>query len=76
MGNPVIVIPGYLGSRLADSVHGNLVWLDVHGLLNPEITLEALRLDIGDPDRVVAVGILDAVTVLPPFWDPGVYNAL
>ncbi len=76
MGNPVVVIPGYLGSRLADSVHGNLIWLDVHGLLNPEITLEALRLDVGDPDRVVAVGILDEVTVLPPFWDPGVYNAL
>jgi pimeloyl-ACP methyl ester carboxylesterase len=76
MGNPVIVIPGYIGSKLADSVHGNLIWLDVHGILNPDTTLEALRLDIGDPDRVVPVGILDAVTVLPPLWDPGVYNAL
>jgi pimeloyl-ACP methyl ester carboxylesterase len=76
MGNPAVVIPGYLGSKLADAVHGNLVWLDVHGVLNPEITLEALRLDVGDPNRVVPVGILDEVTVLPPFWDPGVYNAL
>jgi pimeloyl-ACP methyl ester carboxylesterase len=76
MGNPVIVIPGYLGSKLADAVHGNLVWLDLHGILNPAVTLEALRLDIGDPDRVVPVGILDEVTVLPPFWDPSVYKSL
>jgi hypothetical protein len=27
MANPAIVIPGYLGSKLADAVHGNLVWL-------------------------------------------------
>jgi hypothetical protein len=76
MGNPVIVIPGYIGSKLADPVHGTLVWLDVHGILNPDVTLEALRLDIGDPNRVVPIGILDEVTVLPPLWDPGVYNAL
>jgi pimeloyl-ACP methyl ester carboxylesterase len=76
LSNPAIVIPGYIGSKLADPVHGNLVWLDVHGILNPDTTLEALRLDIGDPDRVVPIGILDEVTVLPPLWDPGVYNAL
>jgi hypothetical protein len=76
MGNPAIVIPGYVGSKLADPVHGHLVWLDVQGLLNPEVTLEALRLDIGDPDRLVPVGILDEITVLPPFWDPGVYKGL
>src|SRR5436305_7969675 len=76
MGNPAIVIPGCIGSKLADPVHGNLIWLDLHGILNPDITLEALRLDVGDPGRVVAVGSLDAVTVLPPFGDPGGYNAL
>jgi hypothetical protein len=76
MSNPAIVIPGYLGSKLAESVHRKLVWLDSHGLLNPEVTLEALRLDIGDPDRIVPTGILDEVVVLPPFWDPDVYKGL
>ncbi|HEY9422373.1 MAG TPA: hypothetical protein VIW92_13225 [Thermoanaerobaculia bacterium] len=76
MGNPVIVIPGYLGSKLAESVHRRLVWLDVNGLLSPEVTLEALRMDVGDPNRVVPVGILDEIAVLPPFWSPDVYKGL
>lgn len=76
MSNPAIVIPGYLGSKLAESVHRKLVWLDSHGLLNPEVTLEALRLDIGDPGRIIPIGILDEVMVLPPFWDPDVYKGL
>lgn len=74
MGNPVVVIPGYLGSKLAESVHRRLVWLDVNGLLNPDVTLEALRLDVGDPNRVIPVGILDEIAVLPPFWSPDVYK--
>jgi pimeloyl-ACP methyl ester carboxylesterase len=77
MANPVVVMPGYFGSKLADALDkGRLLWLDGHGLLNPEVTLEALRLDIGDPDRVVPVGILDEVVILPPFWDPDVYKGL
>ncbi len=76
MANPVVAIPGYYGSKLVDAVHKNLIWIDGHGLLNPEVTLEALRLDIGDPNRVIPLGILDAVTILPPFWDPEFYKAL
>jgi len=77
MSNPVVVIPGYFGSKLADALDkSRLLWLDGHGLLNPEVTLEALRLDVGDPDRVVPVGILDEVVILPPFWDPDVYKGL
>lgn len=77
MANPVVVLPGYFGSKLADALDkSRLLWLDGHGLLNPEITLEALRLDVGDPNRVVPVGILDEVVILPPFWDPDVYKGL
>ncbi len=77
MANSVVVIPGYFGSKLADALdRSRLLWLDGHGLLNPEVTLEALRLDVGDPDRAVPVGILDEVVILPPFWDPDVYKGL
>ncbi|HSS49982.1 MAG TPA: alpha/beta fold hydrolase [Thermoanaerobaculia bacterium] len=76
MANPVVAIPGYFGSKLADAARKNLIWIDGHGLLSPEVTLEALRLDIGDPNRVIPVGILDEVVILPPFWDPGFYNGL
>lgn len=77
MSNPVVVIPGYFGSKLANAAdRDHLIWLDGHGLLNPEVTLEALRLDIGDPGRVVPVGILDEVMILPPFVDAKIYQSL
>jgi pimeloyl-ACP methyl ester carboxylesterase len=76
MANPVVAIPGFFGSKLADAARKNLIWIDGRGLLSPEVTLEALRLDVGDPNRVIPVGILDEVVILPPFWDPGFYNGL
>jgi pimeloyl-ACP methyl ester carboxylesterase len=76
MAIPVVAIPGYFGSKLADATSKKLIWIDGSGLLQPEVTLEALRLDIGDPNRVIPVGILDEVVILPPFWDPGFYKGL
>jgi hypothetical protein len=76
MPNPVVVIPGYYGSKLADAVSRRLIWLDGNGLFNPDNTLEALRLDVGNPHRVIPVGILNEVAILPPFVDPDVYRGL
>ncbi len=76
MAIPVVAIPGYFGSNLADAASRRLIWIDGHGLLHPEVTLDALRLDVGDPDRAIPVGILDEVVILPPFWDPGFYKGL
>lgn len=75
MRRPVVVIPGYYGSLLSDRVSGEVIWLDSYHLLRPDDTLDALRLDTGDPDRIVASGILDEVVVLP-FWTPDVYKPL
>jgi pimeloyl-ACP methyl ester carboxylesterase len=75
MANPVVVIPGYYGSKLAEASNKTLVWLNSLGLLNGEITLEALRLDKGDPNRVISIGILDEVMILP-FFAPDVYKSL
>lgn len=75
--NPVIVIPGFMGSKLSTSeaMGSQLVWLNSQGLLNPEQTLAALRYDPADPDRLVASGILDEIPILP-FFAPDVYKAL
>lgn len=75
MAKPVVVIPGYYGSKLADAVHQRVIWLTANSLLNPDATLEALRLDGGDPRRVVPVGILEEVPILA-FWSPDVYKDL
>lgn len=76
MPRPVIVVPGYYGSRLADRLTGDVVWLTVGGLLQPSTTLRALRYDPDDPDAVGAVGILDEVPLILPFWDIKVYEGL
>lgn len=73
--NPVIVIPGFMGSKLSTAVGNQLVWLSSQGLLSPEQTLAALRFDAADPDRLVSSGILDEIPVLP-FFAPDVYKSL
>ena len=38
MRNPVVIVPGYYGSKLAHRATGKLVWLDGAGLLEPDRT--------------------------------------
>lgn len=76
MQRPVIVVPGYYGSKLADGVTGEVVWLTAQGLLQPRTTARALRYDPNDPDRLVSAGILEEVPLILPFWDVKVYEGL
>lgn len=75
MRRPVVVIPGYYGSLLSDKLTGEVIWLDGYHLVRPDDTLDAIRLDTGDPDRIIPSGILDEVLILP-FWTPDVYKPL
>ena len=73
MPNPVVFLPGYYGSLLSDRLSGEVVWLDGYHLLRPEMTLQAIRLDSGQDDRMVASGVLDEVYLLP-FLTPVIYK--
>lgn len=72
----VVILPGYYGSKLREAQSGARVWLDSSALTNPAAVARGLRLDAGDPDRVVADGILDHMTIIPHFWNPAVYQGL
>src|SRR6202035_802467 len=74
MPTPVIVLPGFYGSKLSASAHDQLIWLDIAGLANAQATMDALRFDPSDPDRVEATGILDEVNVVPFFWSVDIYK--
>lgn len=76
MRRPVIVVPGYYGSKLAEAMTGEIVWLTAQGLLHPATTARAIRFDPKDPDRVVPVAILDEVPLILPFFDLKVYQGL
>ena len=75
MANPVVVIPGYYGSKLAESSSGSTVWLTALGLGTADVTLRSLRLDPNNPDRVVPVGLFDEIPILP-FLSVSVYKNL
>jgi pimeloyl-ACP methyl ester carboxylesterase len=73
--NPVIVLPGYYGTFLEDSVSLQKVWLTVPSILHSGETLDAIRLDTGDPDRIVSGKILDEIEIVGR-WSPNVYKGL
>jgi pimeloyl-ACP methyl ester carboxylesterase len=73
--NPVVVIPGFYGSKLAEASSGELVWLPLLGLGTADLTLKSLALDPHNPDRVVPVGIFDEIPILP-FLSVGIYKNL
>jgi pimeloyl-ACP methyl ester carboxylesterase len=68
------VLPGFYGSKLSASAHDRLVWLDIAGLTDPRGTMDALRFDAADPNRLQATGILDEVNVIPFFWSVDIYR--
>jgi pimeloyl-ACP methyl ester carboxylesterase len=75
MPNPVVVIPGYYGTTLIDNVTKKVVWLTLDGILHSGDVLDAIRLDTGDPNRIVADGILKEIEIIGT-WSPNVYKGL
>lgn len=80
---PVIIIPGILGSLLADRDSGRIVWLRATQAfgLEPAPNL-GFRVDeqVSDPraveDRYEPVGIIDKITIFPMFYDSPIYSPL
>ncbi|HEY2321394.1 MAG TPA: hypothetical protein VGJ82_00900 [Thermoanaerobaculia bacterium] len=73
---PVVIIPGYYGSELVDTAANNFEWwITDDSLLHPIAVLNAIRLDTGDPNRIVASGALDHFS-LAPFLHIGIYGRL
>src|SRR5947207_14679147 len=75
MPNPIIVLPGYYGSLLNDAATAKTVWLTLDAILHSGQTLDAIRLDTGDPARIVAGEILREVEIIGR-WSPNVYKGL
>lgn len=59
MKKPVVIIPGYYGSKLTNHQTDELVWLAEDSIWYPKRTMQQLRLDIGPWDRLKVSGILD-----------------
>src|SRR5437764_10694119 len=73
---PVVIIPGYYGSELVDTEANDFEWwITDNSILHPIAVLNAIRLDTGDPDRIVASGPLDHFS-LTPFLHLGIYSRL
>lgn len=74
--SPVVIIPGYYGTLLVDkAANDRTVWLTLSGLFQPGVTLDAINLETGDPDRIVAAGILEEFQIIG-HWAPNVYKDL
>jgi len=71
---PVIFLPGYYGTKLNDTVTRREVWLTLQSILHSGEVLDAIRLDTGDPDRIVAGKIVSEVEIIGR-WSPNLYKA-
>ncbi len=85
MANPpphfIVFVPGYMGSRLRNRRTGELVWLDIPGLLrNPfDIpgALERMFDQMRYPnDDLIPDGIVDEVLFLPPLFKQEQYGRM
>ncbi len=70
---PLVFLPGYYGSKLRVRQTGEIVWIELDDVLNPERTMRVITLD-GQNDLEVA-GVLDEF-LLFPFLAPDIYKSL
>lgn len=85
MQNPpahfVVFVPGYMGSRLRNRRTGELVWLDIAGLLKNPFDIPGALNRLFDQmrypnDDLVPDGIVDDVVFLPPLFKLEQYSRL
>lgn len=90
--NPVVIVPGILGSRLEDSRDGSVVWGRIFGLRAFTVHETLIRGHAGERDglelpiasrtlrknrdHLVAAGILDRFTVIPRVAEVEAYGAM
>lgn len=77
----IVIVPGYMGSKLRDRRTGQIVWLDVPALLSDldqlEPRLKALFAAMHYPNpNLEPAGLTDQIVFLPPFLKQEHYGRL
>ena len=77
----IVLVPGYMGSRLKDRISGEIVWLDIPALLSDPFHIsEALTrmfTQMRYPnDDLEPAGIMDQVVFVPPLFKQEHYGRL
>jgi len=77
----IVIVPGYMGSRLRDKKNGDIVWLDIPALLkNPlemGISIDNMLDRMAYPnDDLEPVGIMNEVLFVPPWAKQEHYGRL
>lgn len=77
----LVIIPGYMGSRLRSRTTGELVWLDIPRLFNDPMRLPDMLVNLFKQlkypnDDLVPDGIMDEVIFLPPLFKQEQYGRL
>jgi pimeloyl-ACP methyl ester carboxylesterase len=77
----IVIVPGYMGSKLRDTQDGRTLWVDIPGLLRDPLNIPANvdhmleRLKYPNPD-IVPAGLMDQVLFVPPFLKAEHYGRL
>lgn len=77
----IVIVPGYMGSRLRDRKSGDLAWVNIPGLLKNPLrirqSLENLFEKLAYPnDDLEPDGIIDQVVFVPPLFKQEQYGRL
>ena len=72
--NPIVLLPGYYGSRFKLKSTGEVIWVDLDDIFSPKRVMDALSLG-QDTDPVFVCDLLDSID-LRPFWCVGIYKKL
>jgi pimeloyl-ACP methyl ester carboxylesterase len=77
----IVIVPGYMGSKLRDRNTGEIVWLDIPGLLQNPFkigdAIDTMLKKMSYPnDDLEPAGILDDVLIAPPWVKQEQYGRL
>lgn len=77
----IVIVPGYMGSKLRDKKTGEIVWLDIPGLLRNPLkigkAIDSMLEKMAYPnDDLEPAGILDQVLFVPPWAKQEHYGRL
>ncbi len=76
----IVLIPGYMGSKLRDKDTKKVVWMDVPSILKDPLhigaSIEGILSALAYPGNLEAGGIVDQVLFIPPWVKQEQYGAL
>ena len=77
----IVIVPGYMGSKLRDKKTGDIVWIDVPSMLKNPLKIEASVRRMFETmkypnDDLEPAGIIDQVVFVPPLFKQEQYGRL